>query len=360
MSEASLNRFAAATPTLERTKAATRRFFAITFAAAITTLGLMLLIPHDRYIQAQDIRVQAFARLGWIYERIHFDPTPIDIAFIGTSHTMNGVNAGVVGAELSRLTGHEVNAVNLAVPQYGRNLHWLLIRDLLLNRKVKLLVLEVGENESRQPHPLFASLGSLADVFGAPLLINLNWLNDIARLPMRQVKLGVKSLFPEEFGLRGRFDPAAYDGHDVDNTDVVQVHGLAMTHVRSSHIDPHVLAQQAADFQAHKQLHMLGEALSDIEWHFPRYYLNKILTLAHEQGVQVKFLYLPVFGQPHLPYDMALYRDRGEVLLVGDDILDAPEYWLDLNHFNMYGAAKLSARLPRMLEAGFRGDPVQE
>ena len=360
MNDVSIRAFTAGITTMRRARAATYQFFAIAAAAAVATLALLLLIPHDRYIQAQDIRVEAFARLGWIYERIHFDPTPIDLAFVGTSHTMNGVNATLVGAELSRLAGHTVNAVNLAVPQYGRNLHWLIVRDLLLHRKVKTLVLEVCENESRQPHPLFAYTADVADVLGAPLLINLNWFHDIVRLPMRQLQLGVKSLFPEEFGLRRQFDPARYDGHDVDNTDAVQVHGLALTHLRSHRMDPQLLAQQAAAFSAHKQLHMLGAALSDVEWHFPRYYLDKILTLAREQGVQVKFLYLPVFGQPHLPYDMALYQGHGELLLAGDDILSKPEYWFDLNHLNMYGAAKLSARLPNMLEAAFHSDQSAE
>ncbi|MBN9509523.1 MAG: hypothetical protein J0I21_10490 [Alphaproteobacteria bacterium] len=334
-----------------------RRFFITALAVALASLGLMLLIPHDRYIQAQDVRVGAFARLGWIYERIHFDPTPIDVAFIGTSHTMNGVNGAVVSAGLSRMSGHPVYVANLAIPQYGRNFHWLLVRELLEHRKVKTLVLEVTENESRQPHPLFAYWADVSDVLEAPVLINLNWFTDIARLPLRQLTLGVKTLFPEEFGLRRHFDPAAYDGSDVDNTDAVQVHGKTLTHLRRVRIDPTVLAEEAAAFERNKRLHMLGEELDSLEYHLPRYYLDKILALAREKGVQVKFLYLPVFGQPHQPYDMSPYVGQGQMLYV-DDILADPANWFDLNHLNSFGAAKLSKRLPRLLSESFAGDPT--
>jgi hypothetical protein len=316
----------------------------------LATLIALLSLPHDRYVRWQDMRSESFARLGWIYERVHFDPTPIDIAFIGTSHTLNGIDAAEVAHLIERnansaATGTDsVNATNLAIPGYGRNLHWLIARELLENRKVGLLVIEVFENETRKAHPLFIYPAEVSDVLDAPLLINLNFFHDIVRLPFRQLSLFFKSLMPEQFGLKSTFDAAHYDGPTVDNTRVVQVGGKQLTRNRDQRIDPQILESVKRSRQAEKNPHMLGQYFDDLEYRFPRYYVSQILDLAERKGVPVKFLYLPGYGQPDQPYDMRLYRGRGEFISV-NDILAKRENWADIDHLNMFGAAELSARL---------------
>ena len=62
------------------------------FATVVTLVG-MVLLPHAPYIRWQAVKTEAFARLGWMYERVHYDATPLDVAFLGTSHTLNGVDA---------------------------------------------------------------------------------------------------------------------------------------------------------------------------------------------------------------------------------------------------------------------------
>ena len=42
--------------------------------------------------------------------------------------------------------------------QLGRDLHWLLAREVLETRKPKLLVIEVTESEPRSMHPAFPYL----------------------------------------------------------------------------------------------------------------------------------------------------------------------------------------------------------
>ena len=86
------------------TRQETRKFaglFALGVVAAVATIAVMLILPHDRYIRWQALHTEAYARLGWAYERIHDDPTPLDVAFIGTSHTLNGVDAAAVDKALA-------------------------------------------------------------------------------------------------------------------------------------------------------------------------------------------------------------------------------------------------------------------
>jgi hypothetical protein len=328
-------------------------------AASIVLVG-MLFLPHDRYIRWQDMRVEAYARLGWIYERIHFDQTPIDIAFIGTSRTMNGIDADAVSNVIARTltnTGSNriIHATNFGIPEYGRNLHWLIVRELLENRQVGMIVLEIFENETRKAHPLFIYPAEVSDVLEAPLLVNLNYLHDVVRLPYRQLSLLVKSLWPEQFGLKSHFDPIHYDGSTVDNTRVVQVHGTPLTPLRNQRIDPAKLEAWKRSRAEGKHLHMLGRQLDWLEYRYPRYYLNKILDLAQQKRVPVRFLYLPAYGQPDLPYDMTLYEGRGEIITV-NDILTRQENWEDVDHLNFYGAAEVSARVGKLLAHGSQFD----
>lgn len=323
--------------------------FALAAAVAVLALAGSLAIPHDRYIRWQDIRSEAWARLGWMYERIHFDQTPIDIAFIGTSHSMNGVDGAAVQAALAEAGAGCRRVVNLAFPSYGRNIHWLIARELLEHRQVRTLVLEVMENESRRAHPFFHTVANAKDVINAPLFVNLNFFSDLAHLPARQVMLGLKTLMPERFGLRREFDPARYDGPDVDNTRQVQVGGVALTALRDAAMPRERLEREAAWARAGKDANMLGARLEALEYRFARYYLARILALARERGVEVKFLYLPSYAfLRDRPRDPALYAGHGEMLAPGEVLAD-PGYWGDLHHLNLHGAAALSAHLGAVL-----------
>ena len=331
------------------------RRFALAGAVAVAALAGSLAIPHDPYIRWQDMRSEAWARLGWIYERIHFDETPIDIAFIGTSHTMNGVDGAAVRAAMAAAGGACRHVANFAFPSYGRNMHWLIARELLEHRKVGTLVLEVFENESRKAHPFFSTVAEVSDVLQAPLLINLNYFSDIAQLPARQVMLGLKTLMPERFGLHRRFDPAHYDGEDVDNTRQVQVGGVALTPPRDRVLPPERLERAAERARAAKNGNMLGSHLQALEYRYPRHYLDRILALAAERGVAVKFLYLPSYAYVgSQPRDPSLYAGHGEMLSTGTLLADTG-LWYDPDHLNAQGAALLSTQLGKLL-AGAAGD----
>lgn len=344
------------TPSEQRT---VFRLFALGAAIMVATLAVLLVLPHSRYVRWQDLRTEAYARFGWMYERVHFDQTPIDVAFVGTSHTMNGVDAAAVAQALAA-GGAQVDggrcptATNFAMPSYGRNLHWLIAREVLENRPVKVLVLEVFENETRKAHPVFSHVADEKDILGAPLLINLNYAHDIVRLPFRQASLAVESLAPAQFGLKSRFDPADYDGSTVDNTRVVNADGVALTPPRTDVFDPAKLDATARAEAGSKNLNMLGKRFEALEYAYPRYYVDQILDLAKAKGVKVVFLYLPGYGKPPQPYDMSFYAGRG-AMISANDLLARKDYWFDAAHLNANGAQALSGRLAPLLAGQFAG-----
>ena len=316
---------------------------------ALLTLLALLVLPQDRAIRWRAVKIEAFARLGWIYQRIHDDPTPIDIAFIGTSHSMLGIDTPLIQQELDQAglrlaDGRCAQLVNFAIPSYGRDLHWLLARELLANRSVKTLVVEVFENETRKAHPLFVHVADVRDVLTAPALINLNYLHNLIRLPYRQLQLALKSRFPASFGLKSGFDPADYDGSDVDNTQVINVGGAALSPLRTQAMDPAALNAAAKAHLAAKNAHMLPAWAARYEYAVPDRYLTALLDLAEAKGTRVIFLYLPQYGMPDRPVDDHLYAGRGD--------------WLYEGHFNASGALAVSHEVAEELTAALKQGPA--
>lgn len=330
----------------------TPRLFAAGLAAMAATLGAMVAIPHSRYVRWQDERTEAYARLGWVYERIHYDPTPTDIVLIGTSHTMNGLDGLAIAQRIAAggtraPDGRCLTVTNLAIPAYGRNLHWAIANELLSVRKPRAIVLEVFENETRKAHPLFSHVADSADLLKAPALINQNYVADLIRLPYRQLKLGVESVAPAAFGLKPRFDRAEYDGSTVDNTRVVSVHGQAFTPPLDTVMDSAQLEEAAAANRAGKDLNMLPKAWEAYEYAVPRHYVAAILSGADKAGVPVYLLYLPSYGMPPKPYDMRPFA--GRPMLTVNDLLRRRDWWHDVAHLNAQGAAAVSARVADLL-----------
>lgn len=322
---------------------------------ALTTVIVlvgMIFLPNTAYVRWQSVKTEAFARLGWMYERVHYDKTPLDIAFLGTSHTLNGIDAAVVAEGLSGLQNAEgrcPTVTNLAIPSYGRNLHWVIAREALENRKVDLLVVEVFENETRKAHPLFAQVATAKDIVTAPVLINVGYPMDVARLPFRQLMLSLKSAAPQAYGLKTHFDAADYDGSTVDNTRVVNVDGVALTPSRDFTLPAKELEAIAAANSESKDLNMLPERFERYEYAVPNRYVKEILDLAKAKGVRVVFLYLPGYGKPDKPYDMRLYEGRGDMVFPANDLIGDNSLWIDGDHLNVVGAQRLSQRLPSVL-----------
>ncbi|MGA8586634.1 MAG: hypothetical protein WB715_22865, partial [Roseiarcus sp.] len=57
------------------------------------------------------------------YERIRFDPKPIDIVILGSSHAQLGLSAAAVEDQLA-LHGKRASVANLAIGGPGQNVQW--------------------------------------------------------------------------------------------------------------------------------------------------------------------------------------------------------------------------------------------
>ena len=316
------------------------RFVLLFALAAVAGVAAMIVLPHDKYLRYQALNDHSAPTAYWIYERIHNDPAPIDVAFIGTSRTGLSVNTARLEQQLAE-RGVHVKAANLHIVKTGRNMQYVVAKELLTHRKVKTLVLEMTELEDRKPHPDFIFLADPIDVIDAPLLINLNYFSDLGRLPGRQIDL----FFDTQLQARGLrtpdFVPPPYEGSNLDHSEYIRT----LDGVKHDRNDVHtaaemdaIRAQQDADITPP----VLPASMSGLEFRFPRYYVDKILQLAQEKGAAVVFLYTPRFGGPAEPPPYAQYAGRGDLINPSARLEDY-RLWDDASHVNWNGAQLMTA-----------------
>jgi hypothetical protein len=293
-------------------------------AASVTALALLValsLLPDDKYIRYRQVGGDG-QKAGWIYERLHFDPEPVDVAFLGTSHTMRAVDAERIEAGL-----RGVRVASLAMPYHGQNLAYVLAKELFANKRVRLVVLEVREIQSRAGHDMFWYLADREDIVSPVWLFNPNAITDLAHLPGRQLRLFFRGLFPDAFGEPRAFDPAHYAGHHwSDAADHI------VTHPREWLEAEHANELRTRSYGA------LPASLHPLEFRFSTEYTNRIKALAAANGTAVAFLYLPSYSETAPPADRALYDDLWTPPAA---VLAPPERWADLTHLNAAGANAL-------------------
>jgi hypothetical protein len=316
----------------------------VTLFVAICVTGACLL-PHSRYVQFSGLHDSSVVKAGWIYERIHFDSTPIDVVFVGTSHTVFGVNSTHVEHAYTAATGQSLHVVNFGMQHLGRDIDYLLVREVIETRSLKLLVIEVPDDEPRSLHPAFYELATPQELVTAPIVINTLYLPNLARLPLRQVSLFARSIAPAWFGAHLSFDPTKYRGPNWDDTyeergsvDYPVLHPVPRLQTRA----PAELEQERAHYERMVDAKLgLPGFLSPLEHRANLVYLQRTIELARQNGIEVHFLYLPSYRAPASPRFAAFYARFGP-LWYPAAIYDDTDNWLDVNHLNYHGASELS------------------
>jgi hypothetical protein len=92
-------------------------------------------------------------RGAWIAQTIFENDEPVDVAFLGSSHTINGINDSLASALLS--SDKRIRAVNLGYCRFGPEMNIVVLRDLLEHKKPKLIVIELNESVITSSHPMY-------------------------------------------------------------------------------------------------------------------------------------------------------------------------------------------------------------
>ena len=315
------------------------RTLAAIVAVAVLVAAAACLLPDDPYMRFATLDHTIQNRVRWIYERIAFDPAPIDVAIIGPSRSGAAVAAPHLEADLAAL-GVPLRAVNFSLPENGRDLNWVILDELLTAKHPRLIIIGVIEKPSRFGHPAYKYVAPAAKVIDPAYLGNLNYLANLIYLPYRQLRLAVARIVPGHFGLPTRFDPARYRSVDPDPTTSFQAADGHIVH-RDRRVPQAELAAQVVVYERGVRPPRLDAWGRDIEFGDDRTYVARMARLAHDHGARVAFLFLPYFTGPHEVQERAFYERFGPVL-DASFVATHDEWYSDVAHLNHAGALVLT------------------
>ncbi len=282
----------------------------------IPVILLVFLFPHEKKQVYAGLKDDCENRANWMYQRIYENPLPVDIAFIGSSRTENSLNERLIEYYIP-----EFQTLNFAYCRYGRNLHYRLIKDLIEEKQVKAVVLEVRQEENPYSHPVGAYFMENDDLLTSYPLFNKDWLTDWTtafqfRLQLAQEALWHKQaqLIPDSNGYGFYPNYTIPDLNEIEQEKAERQNGVTK-----------------------------GSLKRKMENTYPYHYLKKIAKLCEENNVRLMFLYLPSYGvQQAEPTNAEFYQQHGHLLIPPDSILQKIENWADPNHFNPDGSVLLS------------------
>ncbi|MFI5171222.1 MAG: hypothetical protein ACHQFW_02470 [Chitinophagales bacterium] len=276
---------------------------------------VIFILPYNRKFAYCYIKGSCYNRGEWVYNRIFESETPIDIAFIGTSHTMNTVNDEIVEDSLNLKFNKQIHIANLSYCWEGLNTHYLILKDLVENKSPSTIVFEVREHEHKTDHTVFSFLAGTDDVFEQPFLKNSDcFLNVYDAVISRFV----------QFTSEDKYIP-----HGNTIKDHGYGYGLEIA-------DTNELKEQSR--LQERKYGEDGFLLDYTMTPYSRFYFNKMMEICKEKNIHVYFLYLPAYGDVMgKPLDYELYKQYGEVLLPPQEKLRKQTFWLDRSHLNRDG-----------------------
>ncbi len=311
-------------------------------AVAVACAVGVSLLPQNPYQRWQLLDGTIHANARWIYERIHFDPAPIDVVLFGPSRMMQGVNAPELAVALRR-RDLPANVVNFSLPETGRNTNWAIAQELFAEKRPKLVILGVTEKPSRFGHPAFKYVADASAIVDPGYLGDLNYFSDLIYLPFRQMRLFAASLLPGGLGLAKDFDPAHYKGSSIDTTGSVVLPDGRIK-------DGENAASKAELERGVKKLEggmhppILPARLADLEFGDERTSTSRIAELARRNGAKVAFVFLPYYSGPGALRDvqeLPFYERYGPVLNAGY-LAQHAELYADYGHLTRRGATVLT------------------
>jgi hypothetical protein len=314
----------------------------VVLAAALACAVAVCFLPENRYQRWQLLDDTIHANARWIYERIRYDPTPIDVVLLGPSRMGQGISAPRLGEAL-KARGLPDNVVNFSLPEEGRNTNWAIAVELFAHKKPKLVVLGVIEKPFRYGHAAFKYLADPSAIADPGYLGDLNYFSDLVYLPFRALRLFAADLAPGGLGLAKTFDPAHYRGSSVDTTGSVV---LPDGRIKDGENPAPEAELERGVTKLVRRTHppILPERLADLEFGDERTYIRRIAELAERNGAKVAFVFIPYYTGPadlNDVLELKLYQQYGPVWNAGW-LAPHAEWYSDYGHLTRKGATILT------------------
>ena len=315
-------------------------------AACLTSLllsALVCFLPTSSYQRWELTGEHWYNHLLWCFERIHFDPTPIDVAIVGTSKALFGIDPVRFEQKLSEL-GFPAHVANLAKMGAGRNVDWAIVQELLAARVPRLLIVGIEDQPYPWGHVAFKDLATARDLIAPPAPFLHDYAADLAPLPKRQVRLFAASYFPELFGLHRDFDRRRYDDTALPWNAEEWVDDLVTTNRKVVQPAEKLIAERKRLETPTTLDRLFLRCCNDGD---DKVYLRAIAELANAKGIPLLFVHTPMYqGRPTA--EEAGFVSQFGPLVDGaaiEDLRNDSSNYENWRHFNRIGAGRLTDRL---------------
>lgn len=339
-------------------------FSSLRQAAAFTLFLLaLLLLPLLAGKSFLPPREEVYSTLGWRYGPYHYlhrqifeEKGDIDIAIIGSSRVLHGLDTPYVQKQLSDALGRKATVVTLGYSWAGFDALYFVTRDLLEHRKVHLIVFAEecrGEDKPHHAAPHLYRFGEDRDALaGLPFHErSAYYFGAIVGMPRNLLGLlrgNYSEQAPEAAGVWQRDlrapDPAERLGSAYARLGFDHAPANFVEYRPNTGVQPADVAVYAPDTKALFQFQ--GPPAAPLQMHFAR----EFAAVAQEHGSKLLCLHLPEISEARAPvirerefWPEALHADIAMVgipparLFAGmadDDVL---KLFLDPYHFNQNG-----------------------
>jgi hypothetical protein len=266
-----------------------------------------------------------------MYNRIFVHDEKIDIAFSGASQTSCAIMDEMIELQLKN-SGSTLKVANLGYCRRGRDLQYVMLKDLFKHKKPKLLMIEVAEDEPKKSHPVFPYLAESKDLWGSFVFFNQRYFTNIRK------------------GIVLRFEQLKFHVFQKENIEVEKSERFG--YIPSDQIVKQEDIRKNEENWKKRLSTTKPEILRNAEINYSKHYLEEIVKLAAENNCKVALIYLPESGSKlKVPQLADYYQNLGPLILLPDSILQEQNYWKDATHFNDSGALKVSEFITAQLVA---------
>jgi hypothetical protein len=305
--------------------------------ALLLDIGVCLL-PENSYQRWRLLDGTIYGGLRWTYERIHFDPRPVDVAIVGPSRTQLGLSAAMIEERL-RSDGKPANVANFSLEASGRNLNWAIVDELYKSKAPKVIVIGIDSTPFPYGHPAFKYIAPAGAIAFPPQPLLHDYLYDLAYLPSRKMKLLGAHFFPDLFGGK-EFDPEVYRKTRTDYSSSFTAEGKLVDMDREIPRAT-LLAQAPPPTKPSLFSRVLTWCCNDGD---DRVYIREIAREAKAHGTQLMFVRLPAFNEAQDISDRKFLEQYGPVL-DNADLAQQDKLYENWSHLNHAGAVIASDRL---------------
>jgi hypothetical protein len=293
---------------------------------ALIGVIFLFIIPVNKQFSYRFVKGECNNKASWIYDRIFLSEHELDVVFIGASQTACAVMDQQIEKELNEITEKPIKAGNLGYCRGGRDIQYIMLKEVFRHKKPSLVVIEVAEDEPKKSHPVFPYLAETRDLLGSIVFLNQRYFKSL-----------YKGLSVRLEHLKWILFENSYPG-----PSYVSDYGYLQN---STIADAELFHQNRNNWEKRLQRTKPG-FYREIELNYSKHYLEKMVNLANENGCRVVFLYMRESGNNlEKPLLFGYYQIFSNVIILPESIYSEPANWSDATHFNDSGATRATKHI---------------